>query len=85
MSMMDMDPDEEFMKIMEGIELEEPTDAIDYTQLTDIELAKEYDRIRTTLFKMDELLNLNATGEAAALHSQFAAVNDALRRRHRPI
>lgn len=76
-----MDSDEEFLRIMEGVELEEPTDAIDYTTLDDVELSRQYDLVRRELFVTDQLHNHNAVGYAGELHSKFAAINAEMRRR----
>lgn len=84
MSIIDPDPDAEFLRIMEGVELEEPTDTIDYTTLNDIELSTEYDGVRRALFETGELHNHNATGYAGELHSKFSAINVEMRRRWRP-
>lgn len=81
MSMMDEDPDAIFMQIMEGVELSEPTDAIDYGTLDDQELTKAHSKVRTELFHSGELHNHNPVGHAADLHSQFAAINHEMRRR----
>lgn len=80
--MEDLDPDEEFRKIMEGVELEEPTDAIDYTKLDDVQLSKEYQNVRQELFSTNQLHNKNPIGRAAELHSQFMAITAELHRRH---
>lgn len=76
-----MDSDEEFLRIMDGVELAEPVDATDYTTLDDVQLSKEYDVVRRELFVTDQLHNLNATGYAGELHSKFAAINAEMRRR----
>ncbi len=81
MSALDDDPDAMFFKIMEGVVLEEPTDAVDYTKSTPVELAKTRQRLRDELFKLGELHNPNAHGEAGDLHAQLYAVNTAIKRR----
>ena len=81
-----LDPDETFLQIVEGVTFEEPTDVVDYTQLSDAELAKAHSFTRTKLFNMpgNELHNLNPTGEAADLRAQFAAINFEMKRRWHP-
>lgn len=81
MSIMDDDPDAAFLAIMGDIELAEPTDAVDYRFLSDQDLAKAHSEVRTELFHMDQLHNLNPVGHAADLHSRFAAINHEMRRR----
>lgn len=81
MSVMDSDPDEVFNKIVEGLVLEEPTDAVDFTLLSDVGLARRYHKIREELNAMGKLHELNPTGDAADLHSQFAAIHAEITRR----
>jgi hypothetical protein len=81
MSVADPDPNEIFMQIMEGVVLEEPTDAVNYTLLDDVELSKAKASVRAELFAMGEIHNHNARGRAADLHSQFSAINAEMRRR----
>lgn len=76
-----MDPDDLFLQIMEGVELEEPTGAINYRELEDDELAETHSALKTALFNMGQLYNDNPRGEAADLHAQFSAVNVEVRRR----
>lgn len=91
MAIMDEDPNEIFRQMMEGVELEEPTDAINYSLCTDEELAIHYDRVRRALHEMEGpdgrsgLHTFNAnTQEMRDLQSQFSAINHELRRRHKP-
>lgn len=84
MSILDEDPDEEFNKIIFGLELEEPEGAIDYTQLEDVPLSENYDQVRRRLFEIGELHAMNPVGEAADLHSMLAAIQTEMTRRWKP-
>lgn len=81
MAVLDPDPDDIFAALMEDVILEEPTDAIDYTQLDDVELMKAKASVKQELFDMGELHSKNPRGRAADLHSQYWAIDAAMRAR----
>jgi hypothetical protein len=72
---------EPFFEIIEGLDIEEPTDVVDYSTLDDVSLAEHYGLIRLTLHVTGALHDPNPTGKAADLHSQWAAINAEQRRR----
>lgn len=78
------DPDDLFLQIMDGVTLQEPSDTVDYTQVSDMDLARAHSQTRSELFKLGALTGqgaMNPTGRAAELHSRFMAINAEMRRR----
>lgn len=75
------DINELFLEMVADLEIEEPMDVVDYTTITDSELAVAFSEIRARLFRMKELFTPNPIGEAAELRSKMAAINTEMRRR----
>lgn len=70
----------DFESIVEGVELEYPTDFVNYASLTDLELMLAYDSVRTQLLDLKEMINPK-TREGRDLHSERAAMLVEINRR----
>lgn len=81
------DDDDEFAKMMEGLDLAEPTDVLDVTALTNLELVDRYADVVNRLKESGMFSDLQSLGGRAGtqeerdLHSERAALLVELRKR----
>lgn len=76
------DPDDIFNMLVADLEVETPTDVIDLTTLTDLELSNRFNEVRDALLAIEEMHpDATVTPEGRELHSIRAACLIELRRR----
>lgn len=81
------DDDDEFARMMEGVDLAEPTDVVDVTTLDDKTLLDRFADVRDRLKEggmfsdLQSLGSRSGTEEERALHSERAALLVELRKR----